>query len=327
MPCRERHSDGSRRGLGVLLFLLLVLGLLGCGTSGPPDADLGSRLDAETRLAHPPFVRVEGERGATLLVLGTIHLGPPEGWRFPPAIERALDEATGIVMEVDLTATTEAEIGTLVAELAVLPPGTWLDDVISPETVKVLEENETLLADFGLPARYRTRFEPWFLTVGLLEGIASQAGYTMERSVEQLVIDRRSGRGIVALETIDEQLRFFDDLPLPLQDLMLRDTVARLPEATSEIERLIQAWRRNDQRVLEEISRQGVEELPELESLYDVILDQRNRRWIDALEGLLEDPERAGEQILVAVGALHLVGDTGLPALFEAADHRVSWVH
>ena len=304
-------------------LLLLVVALFGCATNG---GDLEA-LEADPHLAHPPFLRVEGKSGATLWLLGTIHLGPAEGWHLPPAVERTLDEASSLVMEVDLEATSEAEIGTLVAELAVLPPGTWFDDVISAETADVLAANEPRLAELGVPERYRTRFEPWFLVVSLVEGLASQAGYALDRSVEQLVLERRSGRGLLALETVEEQLRFFDDLPLPLQDVMLRDTVARLPESREEIERLVQAWRHGDRRALGEIARQGVDELPELEGLYDVILDGRNRRWVERLGQLLDDPDRSGEEILVAVGALHVVGEAGLPALFDRAGYRVTRIH
>ena len=41
------------------------------------------------------------------------------------------------------------------------------------------------------------------------------------------------------------------------------------------------------------------------------------------LVGLLEDVDRAGTRVLVGVGALHLVGENGLPNLLREAGYRV----
>jgi uncharacterized protein YbaP (TraB family) len=41
----------------------------------------------------------------------------------------------------------------------------------------------------------------------------------------------------------------------------------------------------------------------------------RNRRWAETIAGWLDDDR----DYLVVVGALHLVGDEGVPALLEAA--------
>ena len=50
--------------------------------------------------AHPPLYRASGGAGADLLLLGTIHLGPAEGWRYSTAIEAALRSADSAVLEI-----------------------------------------------------------------------------------------------------------------------------------------------------------------------------------------------------------------------------------
>ena len=58
-------------------------------------------------MATPPFYRIAGGAGATLLLLGTIHVGPPEGWRFSPDVLEAVRRADRFILEIDLRAATE----------------------------------------------------------------------------------------------------------------------------------------------------------------------------------------------------------------------------
>ena len=46
-----------------------------------------------------------------------------------------------------------------------------------------------------------------------------------------------------------------------------------------------------------------------------MLIEARNRRWVERILALLDDDE----DYLVVVGALHLVGDYGLPCLLGNA--------
>ena len=64
--------------------------------------------------------------------------------------------------------------------------------------------------------------------------------------------------------------------------------------------------------------------MPDLGAFYEVLLDGRNRTWLGPLVDWLEDPRLADTTILVAVGALHLVGPQGVPELLRADGYRVT---
>ena len=85
----------------------------------------------------------------------------------------------------------------------------------------------------------------------------------------------------------------------------------------------MRAWRRGDENFLEELAREEIDELPELEEFYAVILRDRNRRWLRVFRSLLDDPKYAGETFFVGVGALHLVGDDGLVNLFRGSGYEI----
>ena len=63
----------------------------------------------------------------------------------------------------------------------------------------------------------------------------------------------------------------------------------------------------------------AVEQQSEAPEWHEAAVTQRNRRWAERVEKLL----RGEGDILIVVGALHLVGEDGLPALLRAKGLRV----
>lgn len=321
---------------------LVTLGLSsgfsnGCGHS--PEAPQESRIesgatsasrsaaesDAYAR-ATPPFYRVEGGRGATLLLLGTIHLGPEKGWILSPAVESGIATADQIALEVDLRLATEDAVSTLVAELALLGPGQKISDVVAPETAKLLEDEDETLTRLGVPPGMRKLMKPWFMATVLGESIYTDVGLSSASAVEYHILESLGERPLIGLETFEEQLRIFDSLSPEYQDLMLRETLLHLDKAGETVEELVLAWQEGDEVELARLAREGIDELPELEGFYDIVLGDRNRRWVSQLRTLLDDREREGDEVLVAVGALHLVGRDSLVELLRAAGYRVERV-
>ena len=273
--------------------------------------------------AYPPYYRVEGGPGATLLLMGTIHLGPQGGWRLSPAVLDGIERADRFVMEADLRRATEEAVSNLVANLVIMDPPTRLPDVISPETAKLLEEKDKALAIRGMPRNARRIMKPWFIAVGLGESTSAESGYSTGAAAENILYEAIGDRPLTALETFEEQMRLLDDLPMEIQDLMLRDALSRLDHAVDDTRALVRAWQIGDEAGLEAAAREGTDLLPELDAFYEILLDRRNIEWLPTLRSFLEDPRHAGETVFVGVGALHLVGPKGLVSLLREAGFDV----
>jgi len=330
-----------RSGLGkwgLVLGAILLFWGVGCETpsyapsSAPSSArsTITSATDASApspddtpNYAAPPYYRVSGRGGATLYLLGTVHLGPPDGWDFAPRIDQDLAEADAFIMELDLRSLDNEAVGNAMAARVILPAGTELGDVTSPETQKLIEENDALITSLGMPPLARKFRKPWYLAISLLQVAIARTPYELEASAENQIVALIGDRPLSGLETFDAQLGLFDSLSMPLQDLLLRDSLGRLDETAAEMERLVNAWKASDRASLHEISRQGIDEYPDLEAFYDVLLRDRNRSWVVPLRERLDHAGLANTRIFVAVGALHLVGNDGVPALLEAAGYDV----
>jgi uncharacterized protein YbaP (TraB family) len=312
-------------GKGVMTWLSVALLITSCGTNQAPTAaapDQPVAIDS----AMPPFYQIDGGPGATLLLMGTIHLGPPEGWKFSPAILEGLDRADRFILEVDLRKATEDAVGTLLANLVIIEPPYSLVDVVSPETAKILDEKDAELARMGMPRNARRRLKPWYITMSLLESATTRSGFSPDASAESVILEALGTRPLIGLETFEEQIKIFDDLSRRNQDLILRDTLLKLDTAVEDIQSLVMAWRRGDEMRLAELARDGIDELPELDAFFDIIGSGRNRRWVPKLRSFLDNPEYASETLFVGVGALHLVGDDGLVDLLRAEGYAVEKV-
>jgi uncharacterized protein YbaP (TraB family) len=309
-------------GLTTLAWIAPILLLSGCGAA-PLARTEPSAAQTTNDHAAPPFYRVEGHGGARLLLLGTIHIGPEDGWQFSDAVVQSVARADRVVLEIDLRDATEEEVSTQLANRVILDHTQTLGELISPETARLLDENEVMLAELGMGRRSRNRMKPWFVAMSLIESISNRSGYSTGASVEVFLLDGLGARPLIGLETLDQQMEMLDGLPPELQDVMLQDTLSRLDDATEGVEELVAAWRVGDEVELARIAREGVAELPNLDAFYDRLLSDRNRRWLDTLRRLLDSRDYANETILVGVGALHLVGNEGLVSLLREAGYRV----
>jgi uncharacterized protein YbaP (TraB family) len=119
---------------------------------------------------------------------------------------------------------------------------------------------------------------------------------------------------VVALEGYVGQFAIFDRLAEADQVVLLAE--AARDESKAEEQEQRTAWLRGDVAAIERVTRTGFLTDPELR---EALLTGRNRAWAEQVAGLLA----TGRRPLVAVGAAHMVGPDGLPAMLAARGFRV----
>jgi hypothetical protein len=98
---------------------------------------------------------------------------------------------------------------------------------------------------------------------------------------------------------------------------LLSATLRSAADPSAETARLARAWSRGDADALAGLDRTGLLADPELR---EALLVKRNRAWLGVLEPML----RRGERPLVAVGALHVVGQDGLAAQLAGDGYKIA---
>lgn len=289
------------RAAGLLAGAALAL-LLACAAPAarpPADADFA-----------PLLWRARAPGGGVLYLLGSVHLGSERVLELGRSVEAAYARADELVVEVDLTRTSPLEMVQLTRDLGRLPPDRSLGDVLSPESHALLLE---YLAEREFPVDQIEHFEPWLVTVTLAALELQGAGYQSELGVDQLFLGRAvaSRKPIVGLETVESQLAMLDALPEPIQELMLLDVLVRQDRFREEAAGLMRAWERGDERELAELLFGPQREYPELSAFYERVFFERNAAMEERLRALAAD----GRTRLVVLGAGHMVGPRGIPAL------------
>jgi uncharacterized protein len=263
--------------------------------------------------AEPTVWSVTGPNN-TVYLFGSVHLLPQGGFEISGELESAYREAKRVCLEIDLGALTPATTLSVTLARAIDPEGRGLFELLGPAAARVRAAASA--ADIDLDQF--EPFEPWFAGINVSVIAMQQHGYSAEQGVEQVILAaaKRDGKPGCGLETLDEQLAVLDGLPAEEQQALLLQSLEESGDIERETRRLFDAWRRGDEEPLAQALKEEFADYPELE---EQLIYARNARWADQVAALLKQ----SDDVLVVVGALHLVGDRGLPALLERRGFQV----
>ena len=261
-------------------------------------------------------VRAPGKPGKVTL-FGSFHLLPAEvRWR-TDALDAALREANVIVFETDLAeAQDPAVMQPLMAKYGLLPPGQTLASLLPPDTWRELEK---LSASLGVPAQNLSPLRPWLAGLVLSLQFMRERGFDPARGVEQQVMAWARGekKPLSALETAEEQLSLFAGLSREEEAAMLTVSLRQIRETPKILADMLSAYRRGDVAALDRVLNTSLDELPALRRR---MLRDRHERWLPQLESMLA----SNRATVVIVGAAHLVGADGVPAMLRAKGLEVT---
>lgn len=262
-----------------------------------------------------PVWQVSGVNNQVYLV-GSIHLLRREDYPLPAAIDRAYAESEAILMEIDLDDLDPFAAQSAMRELGVLPPGKTLKDLMGAEHYPTVEQ---AAATMDIPLDLLQQSRPWLAAVTIEQLLLNRIGFDPALGIEAQLMARAvtDGKQITGLETLREQLNFLASLTLETQRQLLLQTLAANENLEAQMDGMIAAWRRGDSAYLEAQMLDDIASYPEL---YAVIVSNRNQRWAEQLEQLLDDDQ----DYLVVVGSMHLVGEDGVPAILEERQYRVA---
>jgi uncharacterized protein YbaP (TraB family) len=296
---RRGRWTASLLGPAALATALLSLGCAGLGRGA---------AESEASAATPLFWHAKAPGGGGFFLLGSVHLRAVDSHLLGPEIQRAYADSDELVVEVDISQVTPADGKASTERYATLPPHLTLDALLSPETRALVAR---YVKSRGLPAEQIQRYTPWFVAQLVLVTELQASGFDAALGVDRAFIDQASGvKRIVGLETIASQFAMLDGLSLELQELMLKDTLLRIDELEGSTRKLLEAWSSGDEAELEQQIFQPLEDVPELEPYYDVLIWQRNASMAARLVALAGD----GRTRFVVLGAGHMVGAKGIPA-------------
>ena len=256
------------------------------------------------------------KNGQTIRVIGTMHLGDPRMDALTDRLAPHIENADLLFLE-----NTRDEEKRMEQMMATDPGLLLLTDTTLPEALD--EETWALIADAararGLPPFMAAKMQPWYLSVMLsipacmMKTLASDDNPGLDDRL--ITVAEDAGTPMRSLERIEDVISIFTEEPFETQvsflvaslmpdqvsdDMMATTTESYFDEANAE------SWALA--RVLAD--RYMEMDKAELDAAFDdfkqSLLIDRNLAWMDHIDAATES------NIVIAVGALHLMGESGV---------------
>ncbi len=263
-------------------------------------------------LAASPVWRISNAQGS-LYLGGTIHLLADSDYPLPAAFTRAYQDSQEVWLETDLTAMASPAFRQTYMQAMLLPTGNSLQQRLSEDTYGQLS---AFARKHQLDLDRFAGYKPVLLALTLTLQALRRLGIHAEGvDAHYYAKARADGRPLRALETPEQQIGYLSGMADGQEDALVRATLKELDGIEQSMASLRQAWRRGDAEGLMPL----IAELQQFPQAYDVLIRQRNGRWMTQLQQELADP---GVE-LVLVGVAHLIGEEGLVAQFKRMGAQV----
>ena len=325
--------------LPIVLVALLVIGAVagpaaGQGTDIPPEKtlascgkDLRSTLSAEqnetiartmdeTIAGEGLFWKIEKDGVEPSYLLGTIHLPDPRVVALPQPVAEAIDNADRTVLELAEIADPTAMAGVMFSmpDIMMLPGEETLETILSDEDYQTVSEG---LAKKSVPISAMNKMQPWFISISMampdcpaLPQDDPSAG--LDPSIAKRAM--ANGQDVLGLETVEEQLSVLSSMELDTQIVQLVSAMEYIDVVNDMMETMVGIYEDEEIGAI----------MPTLQALFpdaeaivggnaafaafeDAILNKRNHLMTERMIPMIEDGNS-----FIAVGALHLIGETGI---------------
>lgn len=252
-----------------------------------------------------------------VILFGTVHV-LPEGLKWKtPQIEASFASADTVWFETPTDADAALEIAAIVAEDGANPPGLTLSEQLAPADRARLAR---VAARAGLSLAALESVRPWVAALQLSLAILAKQGHSPDSGVERVLEAdaARLGKEIAYFETAADQMAVFTGLTPRAQAQFLSATLRQIEEESRAGANMDKLWATGRANELGRLVTRMIEESgPEVA---EALIYRRNAAWAARIDEVMQGSGVA----FVAVGAAHMTGPRGLPALLQAKGHTVA---
>lgn len=247
-------------------------------------------------------------------LFGTLHSEDPDVVRLAAPVQQVFDAAQTVVLEVLF----DMEAMQLSSAAMLMMDGRSLKDIVGES---LFAAAVAAMQVRGMPEMLTGHMQPWAVAVSLSTP-APETGQVLDMVLYQGALLR--GKPVHGLETIQEQLEVFTGMPQADQVLLLRDAVEHFHEIDALYAELLTVWKQRDLARLVAINEAALKNGDEqfAPDFQKRLIVHRNHLMVERMQPYLKQGKA-----FVAVGALHLPGDTGLLSLLEQRGYSVRVVY
>ncbi len=278
-----------------LAFLLATVAAFGAGAQAPKEKTLLWKITGKDVQA-PSYL------------YGTFHLLCPDDFSMPDTVQRAFRQTKQLYLEIDLD---DPSMMAKMMKGITMKDGHTLKEYISEK------EYDTCARIFkektGMPLGMMASYKPFMLTSMLYPSMIGCEPIAFEKEFEKMA--KADSMDIKGLETIEDQLAVFDEVPYKAQAKMLVKSLHEMDKGKKQFNEMVALYKTKNVAALhDDVS--GDTELGKYETL---LLDKRNSNWIPVISRTV-----AEKPTFIAVGAGHLGGKNGVISLLRKQGYKVT---
>jgi uncharacterized protein YbaP (TraB family) len=290
-----------------LLGMLALAGLPALGDAAPANPDVLP--------AHPAVWHVKGPHGGEVTLFGSLHMLPANTDWLTPDIWHAIAHTDVFVFEVATDTPSRTALNTLIDAHGRLPDGQSLRALLPPEA---RGDYDNAIAAAHLSADITDHEQPWLVSLQLSLADSMNQSYFPDAGVDYVMMDwaKHYNRPVRYLETVDQQFQMLVPADNDMHLDQFESGLKRIGHRPNDLDPLVTAWSHGDEQQLGALMDVSFAANPQAKK---ILVTDRNRKWASQIETMLGDDR----SFFVTVGAAHLAGPDGVPALLRADGYEV----
>lgn len=242
---------------------------------------------------------------------GTIHLTC--NYNYTDKLRKAFDETERLVLEIDMS---DPKLQVNMMKLLYMENGQTIKGLMSDEDYKTL--SDFFKKQMGMSMAMFDKMKPFAITAALTQKVAvcdNGTAYEMEF----MKVAKEQNEDVIGLETIEDQMKVFDNIPYEEQLKSLVEMAnTGMEESQKSFDEMTKYYNAEDlEGLLAIMTKEGLEA-----DFQESLVDQRNRNWIPLIEKIATEAPA-----FIGVGALHLPGEQGVINLLRKQGYTVEPVY
>jgi len=257
--------------------------------------------------AHPTLWTVHGPKG-TAYLFGSVHVLPPQVDWHTKEVDNAIARSDVLIFEVVLDSDAQQRMQDYIKAHGLLPAGQHLHDLISPDARRELDAE---VARLPLPPEALDRMRPWLAALTLDVADITKNHYSAASGVDVQLQANARGKPVMSLETVEQQLALIAPAdPKTELEAFESDLKSSAGKEDNKVGPLIDAWIHGRPDRIASLTQKELANYPRAKKL---LFDDRNKAWVEKIASFLAQPK----VYFITVGAAHLAGPHGVPALLR----------
>lgn len=249
-------------------------------------------------------------------LFGTVHLIEETNFYFPKKLQKILEKSDVLTMEIAGLPEPGAAMS-----MMLLKEGSFFDYFNEAQTDSIISwvEEHTSISEKSFRMMVG-KMRPFVVSQMLTEMDESNPSSGMDNKksyeVELEAIAKENKLEIAGLETVQEQLGFFDELPKEEHVAMVMSVIRMDSTTVDETAAIVDLYLAQDLDAMYALiaaSTDGAEDMQR------ILIDNRNERWIPKIEAMI-----AAKSTFIAVGSGHLGGPNGVIRLLEQQGYTLT---